>query len=296
MAAHLEPISVLSDVLCVPVFCAGDIFDKWNVPPELITFAMNFLPKMYAVPGQHDMPYHDPQQLWRSAYQTMIKAGCIINLIPKKPCRVGDVIVVGYPWDTKLDKAPKKKPINQFPCYPEKPPNKGIRLPDEKCPWLSVAHHYVWNKGNGHPGAKEHDKAGRLRKRLEGFDVALFGDNHKQFFYPSTWSDYPTVVNMGSLMARTIDQQDHVPQVALMFLDGHVEQCTLTVPKPEWATTEDILHHAKFNFDAAALLQDLGRGLDTKLDFIKAINAFIHDNKVGKRTTEVLRSSMEEGS
>src|SRR5688500_1062308 len=43
----------------LPILCAGDIFDKWNAPPELIHFALEHLPDgMICVPGQHDLPNH----------------------------------------------------------------------------------------------------------------------------------------------------------------------------------------------------------------------------------------------
>jgi DNA repair exonuclease SbcCD nuclease subunit len=43
-----------------PIYCAGDIFHRWNAPPELINFALEYLPDMNAIPGQHDLPLHNP--------------------------------------------------------------------------------------------------------------------------------------------------------------------------------------------------------------------------------------------
>ena len=54
MQRSLEQIRDLQKEFDCPVICAGDIFDKWNSPPELINFAYDNLPEIYAIPGQHD--------------------------------------------------------------------------------------------------------------------------------------------------------------------------------------------------------------------------------------------------
>ena len=64
------------------VVVAGDIFDRWNSPPEIINFAIENLPNCYAIPGQHDLPNHRYEEIERSAYYTLIKAGIIENLNP----------------------------------------------------------------------------------------------------------------------------------------------------------------------------------------------------------------------
>jgi hypothetical protein len=62
----------------IPILCAGDIFDKWNSPPELIRFALEHLPDgMICVPGQHDLPNHSFEEIHRSAYGVLREAGKI---------------------------------------------------------------------------------------------------------------------------------------------------------------------------------------------------------------------------
>ncbi len=53
MARPIREMRRLAEKLDVPVICGGDIFDFWNPPAELISFAIQELPKLYAVPGQH---------------------------------------------------------------------------------------------------------------------------------------------------------------------------------------------------------------------------------------------------
>ena len=42
----------------VPIICAGDLFHRWWSPPPLVNFAIKTCPKMFAIPGQHDLQYH----------------------------------------------------------------------------------------------------------------------------------------------------------------------------------------------------------------------------------------------
>ena len=69
----------------LPIFCAGDIFDRWNAPPELINFALRNLPDdMLCVPGQHDLPNHRLDEKHRSGYGVLSNAGKIEDLSNKK--------------------------------------------------------------------------------------------------------------------------------------------------------------------------------------------------------------------
>ena len=64
-----------------PILCAGDVFDRWNSPPELINFALEYLPpQMYSIPGQHDLPNHNYNEIDRSAYWTLVAANKITNV------------------------------------------------------------------------------------------------------------------------------------------------------------------------------------------------------------------------
>jgi len=63
----------------LPILIPGDIFDKWNPSPEVINFAMDVFKSFdgkwtYTVPGNHDLPYHNPELIDKSAYNTMIRA------------------------------------------------------------------------------------------------------------------------------------------------------------------------------------------------------------------------------
>src|SRR5580704_11435281 len=58
---------------CPILFC-GDLFDVWNPRPAVINFALEELPEMFGISGNHDQPFHASDLLGQSAYWTMVAA------------------------------------------------------------------------------------------------------------------------------------------------------------------------------------------------------------------------------
>src|SRR3990172_3116798 len=74
MQRPLDEIISLSVIHHCPVLCAGDIFHKWNSPPELINFVMSQADcTKLTIAGQHDLPNHNFREIERSAYWTLDK-------------------------------------------------------------------------------------------------------------------------------------------------------------------------------------------------------------------------------
>ncbi len=67
-----------------PLVIAGDLFDKWNPPPQLINFALDELGSLtmraVAVPGQHDLPFHSYDHVESSAYWALELGKRIVNV------------------------------------------------------------------------------------------------------------------------------------------------------------------------------------------------------------------------
>jgi len=200
MARPLREITELasSREYACPILCAGDIFDKWNSPPELINFAIANLPKMYAVPGQHDLPLHNYQDIHKSAYWTLVEAGVIENLDPEElPLNAG-FYIYPFPWG-----------------HPITPPSSEDEMK------VAVVHQYIWmDKATSYPGAPEENKLTEGPVNMGGYDVMIFGDNHKGFL---TQKGNCTVLNCGGFMRRNADQIDYKPHVGLLLSDGSVK-------------------------------------------------------------------------
>lgn len=213
MARPLNEISDLVNKYRCPVLCAGDVFDKWNPPPELINFAIEYLPVMYAIPGQHDLPYHELKGIQRSAFWTLVQAG-IINLVTDKVTGHrpmsgnAGLCIHGFAWGVNVE---------------------SPSLCDATGGLLQVClhHAYRWVIGTGHNQAKPSD---RVCEPYPGYDVVITGDNHIAF---DTEFRKPkqSFFNCGSLMRRHSDQYNHPARVGLIMSDGTVRSHYLDISK-----------------------------------------------------------------
>ncbi len=202
----------------LPIFCAGDIFHKWNSSAELINFALTYMPKMWAIPGQHDLPYHSHDQVHKSAYWTMVMAGKV-NPVPNGtfihvPSKGTDLFVYGAAWGVPIDEFHIQKAWDRFTKARTVPKN-GLRL--------AMIHKYIWKDGHSFPGAAEEDnvQSKALEKTWKEFDVALIGDNHSPFTYSAAgYKDNCRIWNNGSFMQR--NKGDKPGRYGILMSDGRV--------------------------------------------------------------------------
>lgn len=228
----------------VPIFCAGDIFDRWNSPPELINWALEALPRMMAIPGQHDLPLHNLGAIKKSAFWTLLMANKLI------------------PWKTTFDN------INLF-CYPWGEEIAPL-LPEDRVEGklnVALVHSYIWRKGWSYPNAPESSHVFSKREVLETYDVVVFGDNHLGFQCKAgdTW-----IYNCGAFMVRRADRIDYKPRVGLLYKSGKIAPYELDVSEvvvsaPVLDKKED--EDTRF----ATFLQDLTAMETTTLNFDEVI-------------------------
>ena len=194
----IEEVKLLQDKFECPIFCAGDIFEWWfgafgKGGSELTNYAIDYLPDMYSIAGQHDLPLHQYNDINKSAYWTLVQAGKIFNMAPASVRTINDKMVVyslpyGYPIE---------------PCPEEK---KYLRI--------AIIHDYVWIPGCKYPEAPAEKRLKRIKhgqenQKLYGYDIIVYGDNHKGFM---TMVGKTTVFNCGTLMRRKSDEVDYEPQ------------------------------------------------------------------------------------
>lgn len=199
-ARALQHVCKLQQEYDVPVLIAGDIFHQWNAPAELISFAIDNLPKdVISVAGNHDLPYHSISEIMRSAYGVLISANRILDVSAGE--RVGLRIkgwhVKGGGWGA------------------------GMPLSEEGTNSIALIHRYCWTKGkNPAQGIEAKDIAStQYAKQLKGFRVAVFGDNHHGF---SARAGKCNVWNCGCLIRRRADEESLQPAVGIIYSDGSV--------------------------------------------------------------------------
>jgi len=286
-AAMARPLAELQELQALhkgaPIIYAGDIFDRWNAGPELINFALQHLPFGYAVPGQHDLPNHNYDEIGRSAYWTLVEAGRIENLLPNDIHNIASwgMVLTGYPWG--------------YPVHPEKlvEERRTSNLPDGPTS-VAVVHRMIWQKGTGYPGAPVDRMVGGYRAGLAGYDVAVFGDNHKGFI--TKIKGGPVVCNCGGFMRRHADEGAYRPGVGLLYADGTVARHYLDITKDHFAAATEAEETVAQILDITAFMEELqALGVNDALDFTATLKRFIADNKTPRRVADIILRACEGG-
>ena len=283
----LEEVSDLQERYECPNLCAGDIFDRsrkiadgWNASPELINFAIDCLPDMYAIPGQHDLPQHQYEDIHRSAYWTLVEAGKIKNILPNDIKIINNYLAVyGFPPGYKIERS---KQNHNF---------------DEDGFVIAVVHDYVWIKGSSYPDAPK-DKSLQDRNnthnkiydgKLYGYDVIVYGDNHKGF---SKRIGETIIFNCGTLMRRKSDEIDYKPQVGLLLSNGEVVPHYLDISQDKYiekaADTE-----VNDSLDMSEFFNELEKLGNSALDFKEAMKQFLHSGKTLTEVKQIILDAME---
>lgn len=272
MHRYLMQLNDLLD-LGVPLVCAGDLFDSWKQPPELLNFLLDSLPEMIAIPGQHDLPHHRYEDWHKSAFGTMVKARRVHMLLPGMPTTIFDrrLVLHGFPWGTPI--TPLKKD------------------PRDKHLWhVAVCHSYIWTQGRSYPGAPKSKSVHSYRRKLKGYHAAFFGDNHKGFVTEVISPSRCVIVNCGGFFRRKTDEVRHVPKVSMLMEDGTVKRIPLD-------TSADIISEpvstTKAAVDLDSFLKELrGLAVDT-LDFREAIINALDNSALDDRARRVVLELLE---
>lgn len=260
MQRPLDELKSLQERYDCPVICSGDLFDRWNPPPELINFALDELPFMYCIPGQHDLPHHNLDDLHRSAYGTLVKAKRICNVTQSIPIATG-LWVQGFPWGTPLQLVEYHSPDDLH---------------------VAMIHKYVWTEESGsHPHAEPEGHADAVINELDGFDLIVSGDNHKPF-------EHGKLFNCGGFMRRSVADTYH-PRVGLLMDDMSIDFHYFDVSKDvlEERVEEDIEP-----IDFSEFMAELNSLNSDSLDFKEAVRIYADSAEVPVQN--VLRKVMED--
>jgi DNA repair exonuclease SbcCD nuclease subunit len=280
MARPLKQLADLEEKYNVPVIIAGDIFTNWNSCPQLVNLAIAHFGSfsyrhIIAIPGQHDVPYHNLDNMKQSAFTTLCEAdviettlGCFLTRFgfPDESSRVEKGVVHSSPWGTKIT------------------PNESRKSDDEI--HIAVAHQYIWTGKHRYTKAPEELRIDHLKDKLEGYDVAIFGDNHDGFI---TKIGDCNVINCGCLIQRRADERDYKPMVGLIYDNGTIKPHYLDTSKDVWLEEEG----SELVGDSEGLdllLNELKELNPDSLDFREAIERYTESEKVD----EEVRKAIEE--
>ena len=276
---------LLDDLGNPPVFCAGDVFDRWNPPPELINFAIECLPGMWAVAGNHDLPQHNLENIHKSGFWTLVRSGTIMPMaagahfgfgqpVPKsQPWKFEsqEVVVVGYNWGQR-----------PAPAHAHDNIESPVRI--------AVSHRYVHNGGNTtYPGSNDSDKAMAISDEYENFTIAHFGDNHIPFMRNCCGIQ---VVNTGGFYRRTVKEVDHRPGVVLVYSDGACERVTYDTKEEVFDDTLPV--PAQVATDVTGFIESLS-GVDITSGYDNLVRRWISDNDVSPNVENLIMGFLQMG-
>lgn len=275
MARPLNEIANLAEEHGAVVLYAGDIFDRWNAPPEVINFALRWLPQGFAIPGQHDLPNHSYEDIKKSAYWTLVAAGKLENIQPDRPVSFPDgfnrsLRVYGYPWG-----------FDPRPTYKSEPDEIQVAL----------VHKFIWTADTGYEGAPPSATVAAYRGTLTGYDAVAFGDNHKGFITQRKGG--PVICNCGGMMRRKTDERSYRPGCGLLMSDGSVQRHYFDTTQDSFIELTAAAETVDRLLDMSAFVEGLeALGANDALDFEASTKRFLEGNEIPERVREIILASL----
>jgi hypothetical protein len=271
MERQLGELDRLAKSFRAPIVCAGDVFHRWDPTPNLINFALKYLPSMYAVPGQHDLRNHNYSDIQQTAYWTMVETGRIVNIKPGLPLAVEGALLHAFPWGFDVTPCTRTRPIG------------GLHV--------AVVHKYVWVKGKGHPGAPDDARLRRLAPSLRGYDAAAFGDNHSGFL---SSAGACAVLNCGGFMRRDATQAAYKPSCGLLRASGviarHYFDVSLDRTLPVIDSKKEVEAQAH---ELRDFLESLRERPDERYDYGQVLRAFCASKRLAPAAAKILLDALE---
>lgn len=268
-----------------PLLVAGDFFHVAKPGEELLVWVMNILTNyevdVFVIPGQHDLPGHNLDQLHRSGLGVLSAAGSIDLMALQDNFRQWNIhSIYGYPYGT----------------YPNISGSLGTHPDGSR---VALWHHMVINEVPIWPG-QEADKAHLILKKYPQFDLIVTGDNHEPFCIATTDSPkrrganlhYRWIVNPGSMMRMTAAQLEHKPCV-YEWGGGVVKQHFLPIEEDVFDLTELEQSKSK-DLRIQAFVEQLSNQWEIGLSFEKNMKKFFDENpEINDDTKRLIWECME---
>jgi DNA repair exonuclease SbcCD nuclease subunit len=272
MARPFDQLERLREKYHAPVICCGDLFNQWNPSPRLINFALQNIPEMYSIAGQHDLRHHDYDSIEDTAYWTLVEAGKIFHLqkFDHPFHHNANVGVLGYSWGEELKPIEKRSDVLQ----------------------VAVIHRYCWTRDHSYPNAPEDQQVSAYRNKLKGFNLAIFGDNHSHFYHETATK--PSVYNCGCLIRRSINERKNEPAVGLLMSDGTVQWELLDCSADKWLDEDNpAINVIEKALNMRGLIDELESLDHDSLSFLEQVERFCKANDVSRRTRKVILEAIE---
>jgi len=272
----LQFLQYLSDQNECPVLCAGDVFDHWKASPWLCSEAFLYLPHSFiGIPGQHDLPMHSLEHYSKSALS-------LVEIAAKESKTRAFQILKGSTIFNKLHITgvpfgELKKFISERSFVQGQGQSHGKKI--------LMLHELIWQRKR--PAWDEGSWTDQeILESFNGyFDLILTGDNHIGFI---TRRKDLILVNPGSMMRKTADQEDYKPRCYLYYAKENEI-------RPAFFPIEDGVHNRE-HIDrkreredrVAAYIERMNTTWEIGLSFEKNLEVFFSENKVPRKIVELI--------
>lgn len=265
-----------------PLLVAGDFFHVPRPGEELLAWIIGLL-KEYGVvpivvPGQHDLPGHNLNQLHRSGLGVLAAAGAVELLTdPQFPTMRDKCMIEGVPYGLE--------------------PEQLLPSDDELFVQVLLWHHMVINEPLW-PGQAA-DKAKAILDKQKNFDLIVTGDNHQSFLFAESASKYYSqpkrmLVNPGSIMRMTAVQVDHRPAVFRYDpVSRSIKQADMLPIEQDVFFMDDIKRAKDENLHMTAFIDQLDEHVEIGLNFIHNLRQYLEANRVSDAVKEIINTAAE---
>jgi len=241
-----------------PILCAGDYFHQWKPVPMTLSACIEYMPCVYTIPGNHDLPQHSIELINKSGLKTLEKSGTIKLLSNTKRNINYGISVFGAPYG--LDKSKLEK-ATILMCH--------------EMIYQSPEH---WQKENG-------SQALAFLKKHKGYQLIVTGHNHKPF---TAQHEGRLLVNPGSLMRMTADQKDYKPRVYLWNKESNTVKIEY-VPIDKTAVEIAYLEKTKErNERMESFIDRLKSSKEVGLSFEKNLENYLANNRVRSSVKSII--------
>jgi DNA repair exonuclease SbcCD nuclease subunit len=190
-----EILEICKESNNAPFICAGDFFDTPSFSEKRRATLLELLNKypeieIFSIFGQHDIKHHNMRYWKESPLGSLVLSGYVTKL-GNKPQKIKGWNFYGASWgeDIPIPKTEKN---------------------------VLVIHELVLNEKALYVGQENPCMGSGLMKDFPEYQWFLCGDNHQTFFQET---EKQTLLNAGSMMRNKIDQAQHHPCCAEVFLD-----------------------------------------------------------------------------
>ena len=241
-----------------PILHGGDLFHHWKPSPWLLSFALNNLPdNTIVIPGQHDLPAHNIDNINKSGIYVLASAGKIELLLDDVVTCHAKSYVEGFPYGAELQGAENKGSSN-----------------------IALIHHLVYKSELPFPGADHKGGTAKsIMRKMPNFKLIVSGDNHVSF---TEEHNGRLLVNPGSMMRTTAAQVNHKPRVYLWNAESNTVIPAYFPIEKGVVSRDHLISIEEREERISSFVSRLRDDIEIGLSFEDNMKRYIASNKVSK--------------